>query len=43
MSERADRAIIVRRSERNHYDMVMSMQKSMHMELGNPYMVDVYD
>ena len=43
MSERADRAIIVRFAERNHHDKVMSMQRNMHIELGNPYTVDSYD
>ena len=43
MSERADRAIVVRYAERNHYNTVMSMQRSMHIELGNPYTVGAYD
>ena len=40
---RADGAIVERCAERNHHDMVMSMQKSMHREIENPYMVDAYD
>ena len=44
MSERADSAIVVRYAERNHQNTVMSTpKKSMHIELGNPYMVDAYD
>ena len=43
MSERADRAIVVRHAERNHHDMVMSMQRSTRREIENLYMVDAYD
>ena len=43
MSERADRAIVVRYAERKHHDIVMSMQRSTHIKLGNLYMVDAYN
>ena len=41
--QKANGAIIERCAERNHHDIVMSMQKSMHRERENPYIVDVYD
>ena len=41
--EGADRVIIVRCAERNYHDTVMIMQRSTHIAIGNPYMVDLYD
>ena len=43
MSERANGAIIERHAERNHHNIVMSMQKSIYKEIENLYMVDVYN